>query len=105
MCIIKRFDLRRIINRILHLFYINKTFICNLLEDMEVEAKAELKVVNIDLKSEENGKRHHTGRYDVMRKGHLVVRRGQAFTVGIDFSRPYDNETDDVRLVFTSGND
>ena len=81
----------------------SKAFILNLADDMDVEVKEELKVVNIDLKSEENGKRHHTGRYDVMRKGRLVVRRGQAFMVGIGFNRPYDKETDDMRLVFTSG--
>ena len=63
----------------------------------------DLKVVWVDCMIGKNGPPHRTDEYDVMDKGSLVVRRGQYFTIGIVFNKPYDKKKDDLKLVFTTG--
>ena len=64
-----------------------------------------LQVEAVDLRVAENTRRHHTDEYDITQgpSPKLVVRRGQEFTIQIDFSRPYNTAVDDLRLVFEIG--
>lgn len=62
-------------------------------------------VVHVDLSFHENGKLHHTDRYEIMsredKKACLVVRRGQEFFLNLTLSRDYDPLIDGVSLVFS----
>lgn len=64
-----------------------------------------LQVESMDLRVAENVQKHHTDQYDITEglSPKLVVRRGQQFTIQIDFSRPYKTAVDDLRLVFEIG--
>ena len=64
-----------------------------------------LQVERVDFRVASNVKRHHTDQYDVTEgpSPKLVVRRGQEFTIQIDFSRAYSTASDDLRLVFQIG--
>ena len=64
-----------------------------------------LQVEAVDLRVAENTRKHHTDEYDITEgpSPKLVVRRGQEFTIQIDFSRPYNTAVDDLRLVFEIG--
>lgn len=69
-----------------------------------------LQVSDLDLNIEANSKAHHTDEFDITyallspsKEAFLVVRRGQAFEISVDFNRPYNPEQDDLRLVFTFG--
>ncbi|CAG7674586.1 unnamed protein product [Allacma fusca] len=63
-----------------------------------------LRVLKSDLKFAENGSLHRTDKYDLMIRQtdpHLVVRRGQDFTVEISFNRPFVKEKDGVSILFS----
>ncbi|CAL1532743.1 unnamed protein product [Lymnaea stagnalis] len=65
-----------------------------------------LSVVGVDLQVSVNAKDHHTGDYEICKSKTtpmLVVRRGQPFTISVDFSKEYDAQQDDLRLVFEAG--
>ena len=69
-----------------------------------------LTVKSLDLHIRQNVKEHHTDEFDITdalqnanKTESLVVRRGQAFEISVEFNRPYDREHDDLRLVFTVG--
>ncbi|XP_012938089.1 hemocyte protein-glutamine gamma-glutamyltransferase [Aplysia californica] len=66
-----------------------------------------LTVRNVDLNVPANTKAHRTDEYDIcgqhQRRPKLVVRRGQPFNIDLDFSKPYDSKTDDLRIVFEAG--
>ncbi|KAH9499751.1 hypothetical protein Btru_077734 [Bulinus truncatus] len=65
-----------------------------------------LKVQSIDLNVTDNTKNHHTNDYQICKSPvdpKLVVRRGQPFTIKITFSRAYDEQKDDLRLLFEAG--
>lgn len=47
-----------------------------------------------------NKQQHHTDKYDSPK---LIVRRGQAFQIQIDFNRPYKPETDQFWLEYLIG--
>lgn len=66
-----------------------------------------LTVTNVDLKIAANTKAHRTNEYDITTgsNANLVIRRGQPFDVQISFSKAYDTETDDLRLIFELGDD
>lgn len=62
-----------------------------------------LMVKNFDLQTAKNGKDHHTSQYDLMERqtgGHLVVRRGQPFTIVLNTNHAYDQQRDKISLVF-----
>ncbi|CAG5134109.1 unnamed protein product [Candidula unifasciata] len=71
------------------------------------DPKKVLTVIEVDFKIEINSKAHHTNKFAVSRLNspnpQLVVRRGQPFAVTVTFSRPYDEKTDDLKLVFETG--
>jgi hypothetical protein len=74
-------------------------------------------VTEIDLKIQENTEKHHTDAYACTQDSNedekpvdddddgpeLVVRRGQAFNIGVTFNKPYDVKRDDLLLVFKTG--
>ncbi|KAH9499757.1 hypothetical protein Btru_077752 [Bulinus truncatus] len=65
-----------------------------------------LRVQSIDLNVADNTKTHHTKNYEICKSrvdSKLVVRRGQPFTIKITFSRAYDEQKDDLRLLFEAG--
>ncbi|XP_059141210.1 hemocyte protein-glutamine gamma-glutamyltransferase-like [Physella acuta] len=65
-----------------------------------------LTVDSLDLKVTENTKAHHTDEYDISQAKtdpKLVVRRGQPFNIEIKFSKGYNQEIDDLRIVFEAG--
>ncbi|GFR69281.1 hemocyte protein-glutamine gamma-glutamyltransferase-like [Elysia marginata] len=66
-----------------------------------------LAVKEVDLMVKENGQAHHTDRYEIsqpdQRPPQLVIRRGQPFSISIDFTKEYDPEKDDLKLVFEAG--
>ncbi|XP_039442709.1 annulin-like isoform X2 [Culex pipiens pallens] len=71
-----------------------------------------LTIKSVDLCIEENGKSHHTKRYELMtRDGQygapaaLVVRRGQAFRLRLTCDRPFDRSRDAMSLIFTVDQD
>nr|XP_022341996.1 hemocyte protein-glutamine gamma-glutamyltransferase-like isoform X1 [Crassostrea virginica] len=61
------------------------------------------KVSAIDILSEENSRQHHTEKYDVVQGGGLVVRRGQAFNLLLQFDRRFSLKKNTLRLVFKTG--
>ena len=82
------------------------------------DCSAALNVTNIDLKIPENTQKHHTDAYACTQESkedddkptdddedepELVVRRGQAFNIGVTFNKPYDVNRDDLLLVFRTG--
>ena len=77
---------------------------------IEVAPPEILTVKSLDLNIRENVKAHHTDEFDITdalqnpnKTEFLVVRRGQGFDILVEFNRPYDQENDDLRLVFTFG--
>ncbi|XP_055590397.1 annulin-like isoform X2 [Uranotaenia lowii] len=63
----------------------------------------------VDLCLEENGKLHHTKRFELMNRDgnsgplpRLVVRRGQEFRLRIHCDRPYDRSRDAMSLIFSA---
>ncbi|XP_059154439.1 hemocyte protein-glutamine gamma-glutamyltransferase-like [Physella acuta] len=65
-----------------------------------------LQVVSVDLQVPANCKKHNTHRYDLCRakdNPKLVVRRGQPFTIQVEFTKEYDANTDDLRIAFEAG--
>lgn len=67
-----------------------------------------LTIKKVDLCIEENGKLHHTKRYELMTRDgqvgpppRLVVRRGQAFRLRLICDRPFDRSRDAMSLIFT----
>ncbi|PVD21176.1 hypothetical protein C0Q70_19343 [Pomacea canaliculata] len=64
-----------------------------------------LRVENVDFKVKENTRAHNTFEYDIAETEDpkLVIRRGQPFSAVFTFSRPYNAEQDDLRLVFQIG--
>uniref|UniRef100_A0A0B7A7F1 protein-glutamine gamma-glutamyltransferase n=1 Tax=Arion vulgaris TaxID=1028688 RepID=A0A0B7A7F1_9EUPU len=78
--------------------------------EVKPEAKPELKPLTVrvvNLKVSANGAAHRTNKYAISAPLNpspiLVVRRGQPFSVQIEFSRPYDQKIDDLKLVFEAG--
>uniref|UniRef100_A0A8B9KRN8 protein-glutamine gamma-glutamyltransferase n=1 Tax=Astyanax mexicanus TaxID=7994 RepID=A0A8B9KRN8_ASTMX len=57
-------------------------------------------VVDVKMYNDLNKADHHTEKYD---NPNLIVRRGQEFTIGIVFRRPYNPQTDNVALEFVIG--
>lgn len=60
------------------------------------------------MNQEQNADEHHTDQYEcVFRKKNpeLVVRRGQAFTVTINFDRDYNKEKNEIIFKFTTGSE
>lgn len=67
-----------------------------------------LVVTSIDVQNNSNRVKHHTDRFPLNLASQtnlpLVVRRGQRFRLKIKFSRPYNPEKDELKLVFKTGN-
>uniref|UniRef100_A0A182NEW6 protein-glutamine gamma-glutamyltransferase n=1 Tax=Anopheles dirus TaxID=7168 RepID=A0A182NEW6_9DIPT len=88
---------------------ISGSFISNELKNKLHSPSAEvLTVKSVDLCIEENGKDHHTKRYESMARDEfsgkipkLVVRRGQPFRLRLICDRPYDRSRDALSLIFT----
>ena len=55
---------------------------------------------SFDLMTETNRKNHHT---DDFEQDDLIIRRGQAFSLGITFDRNPDEEADIIALLITTG--
>lgn len=80
-------------------------------EDSDEEKILEevLQVTGIDSNIKDNVKSHHTNEFDITdaivydKREFLVVRRGQQFTMTLTFNKPYDPNTDDLRIVFEFG--
>ncbi|XP_071846211.1 protein-glutamine gamma-glutamyltransferase K-like [Apostichopus japonicus] len=64
------------------------------------ETEKQLKVISVDLLEERNGKDHHTDQYEVEQ---LVLRKGQAFHLDVEFDHPYDASTDTIWLEMLMG--
>ncbi len=59
-----------------------------------------------DLKIRENAEKHHTSNFDLVARQmnqHLIVRRGQQFTIDFVFYRSFDAHIDSLKLVFEFG--
>lgn len=57
-------------------------------------------MISVDLLEERNGKDHHTDQYEVEQ---LVLRKGQAFHLDVEFDHPYDASTDTIWLEMLMG--
>ncbi|XP_065095331.1 annulin-like isoform X1 [Ochlerotatus camptorhynchus] len=71
-----------------------------------------LTIKKVDLCIEENGKLHHTKRFELMNRDglngplpRLVVRRGEAFRLRVHCDRPFDRSRDAMSLIFTVDGD
>ncbi|XP_055541423.1 annulin-like isoform X2 [Wyeomyia smithii] len=71
-----------------------------------------LTVKAVDLCIEENGKLHHTKRFELMNRdsggglpARLVVRRGQLFRLRLMCDRPFDRSRDAMSLIFSVGDE
>ncbi|XP_069586806.1 coagulation factor XIII A chain [Ranitomeya imitator] len=67
------------------------------------DKKDYLEVENVELfkqQYEKNKREHHTDRYF---NNKLIIRRGQTFSIRIDFNRPYDPEKDQFWLEYLIG--
>ncbi|XP_046549067.1 annulin-like isoform X2 [Haliotis rubra] len=79
------------------------------------EVATRLHVKSVDLHIDDNGRDHNTdmysctsartGRDGARKPAELVIRRGQEFTLTINFDRPYDVKKNDIRLTFNLGDD
>lgn len=78
----------------------------------EEEMAKALHVKDVDLHIEANTIKHRTNDYTCTEErkyqgkilpAELVVRRGDSIKITIEFDRPYEDETDDVQLIFTLG--
>lgn len=59
-----------------------------------------------DLKVRENANEHHTADFDSIDRqnnAQLIIRRGQAFTIDLEFYRNFDGDSDFLKLVFECG--
>ena len=59
-----------------------------------------LKTTKVDVNVAANRKAHHTDLYET--EG-LIIRRGQAFDVTVEFDRAVDNKKDDVHIILRAG--
>lgn len=62
-----------------------------------------LYVREVDLMIDKNSIKHHTNQYEITKRPYdagLVIRRGQPFTIKINFQRGYRSSNDVVNLVF-----
>ncbi|XP_062572335.1 annulin-like [Saccostrea cucullata] len=66
-------------------------------------AAGRAKVSSIDVMSDENGRAHHTEKYDLVQAGGLVVRRGQTFNLVLHFDKKFSLKKNTIRLVFKAG--
>jgi hypothetical protein len=73
-----------------------------------------IRVRSLDLKILQNAKAHHTDKFEKCYarndevnwrrlEPNLVIRRGQTFEIDVIFDRPFNEETDDIQLVFEIG--
>lgn len=74
---------------------------------LEPDPEKVLTVKNVNLNIATNGSAHYTDKFAISSLNRsnplLVVRRGQPFSVSIEFSEPYDQKKHDLRLVFEAG--
>ena len=63
--------------------------------------ESELTVKSHDLHLKSNNTAHHTDEYDL--PDALIVRRGQQFTISLNFGRKFKKDTDSILLQFTTG--
>lgn len=62
-----------------------------------------LEIQFVDVCFAENGKNHHTAKFDLMKRKEypqLVIRRGQEFRLKLHVDRQFDPEQDGMALVF-----
>ncbi|XP_058452172.1 annulin isoform X1 [Malaya genurostris] len=78
------------------------------IKENELDSLDVLTVKSVDLCIEENGKLHHTRRFELMNRDErsgplprLVVRRGQVFRLRLHCDRPLDRSRDAVSLIFS----
>ncbi|XP_065205976.1 annulin-like [Planococcus citri] len=85
----------------------NQNVFADLLPALPAQAEESVfRISNVEYCLAENGKEHHTSRYDIMNRrvygtDHLVVRRGQPFIINVRASRYYNSNRDDICIVFT----
>lgn len=71
-----------------------------------------LRVRSLDFCLDENGREHHTDKYDTMHRSspsgltsNLIIRRGQPFRLIVNFDRSFDSFRDSVSFIFTLRDD
>ncbi len=65
-----------------------------------------MKVLSIDHLPRKNSVQHHTDDFYCMQEKEtqqLVTRRGQMFDILLNLNRPYNEDTDGIRLIFEFG--
>ncbi|KAJ8303414.1 hypothetical protein KUTeg_019810 [Tegillarca granosa] len=70
------------------------------IREPDVSDPLALRVESVDFNIAVNGQPHHTSEYEEGGLNELVVRRGQPFDIDVTFSRPYDKQKDDIKLIF-----
>lgn len=86
------------------LFYLGNRAHFNVTDAGEGNVSAErARISAIDVLSEENGRSHHTGQYDMVQGGGLVIRRGQPFNLILHFDKKFNFKKNTIRLVFKAG--
>lgn len=67
------------------------------------ELTTALKVTDLDLHVKKNAKAHHTGKFECVRQGQSVVRRGGTMEITVTFNRKYDIEINDAKIEMSTG--
>lgn len=62
-----------------------------------------LGVLAAETYAEENGKQHHTDKFELVQEKTPVIRRGQSFYFGLQLDRQYDPNLDRISLIFEFG--
>ena len=74
-------------------------FSCSLIVHV-IAGTAPIRAEDVEVWASWNKRNHRCGEYET--EG-LIVRRGQPFSIQVEFSRPYNRETDKIALLFAAG--
>ncbi|XP_033754204.1 hemocyte protein-glutamine gamma-glutamyltransferase-like isoform X2 [Pecten maximus] len=73
-------------------------------DEVEEVVRKLITVKAVRFNIQDNTRAHHTDEYDLTENGEsLVVRRGQPFSIDIDFDREFDENKEDLTLIFAIG--
>ncbi|XP_035218185.1 hemocyte protein-glutamine gamma-glutamyltransferase-like [Stegodyphus dumicola] len=77
----------------------------NIVDEVDRSLPQPIEVDTVEFYCNDNAKSHHTDNYDLLegKEPSPVLRRGDSFFMAIRFNRPFNIQTDKIRLDFTFG--